>query len=213
MRTLLQDARQRLRTIERHEAFRRPMDRIQSLRQLLDERQRALATALSQRIHHGERDVQELSSRLDRYMPAAVNRLRERVAALRGSLSAGMIWRIRRASEQIAGAATVLANNHPRHPVQLQRLRLTALADRLHRSAQADLARRVIQVEAMGRQLHAISPENVLRRGYSMTFRKKDRRLLRTAGDVRANDILLTQFADGQVESVARDLQQPELFE
>jgi exodeoxyribonuclease VII large subunit len=40
-------ARQRLVAVERHEMFRRPMDRIQMLRQLLDDRQRGIALAMA----------------------------------------------------------------------------------------------------------------------------------------------------------------------
>ena len=38
LRTCVQDARHRLRAIERHDIFRRPMDRIQQIRQRLDDR-------------------------------------------------------------------------------------------------------------------------------------------------------------------------------
>ena len=50
VRQLLNDARQRLLSVERHEIFRRPLDRINQLRQLLDDRQRALGFAVSGRL-------------------------------------------------------------------------------------------------------------------------------------------------------------------
>ena len=43
LRQSLTDARQRLSAIERHEVFRRPTDRIDQIRQLLDDRQRTLS--------------------------------------------------------------------------------------------------------------------------------------------------------------------------
>jgi exodeoxyribonuclease VII large subunit len=69
------------------------------------------------------------------------------------------------------------------------------------------------RVESLARFLHAVGPEQVLRRGYSITTRKKDGAILKRATEVRAGDRLVTRFADGQVESVADDRNQPRLFE
>ena len=63
------------------------------------------------------------------------------------------------------------------------------------------------------KRLEAVSPQQVLRRGYSMTFGKRDGKLIRSATSVKPGDRLLTRFADGQVESVAEDARQLKLFE
>ena len=97
-------SRQRLRNIERHEAFRRPLDRIDRLRQLLDDRQRQLGMALADRLSSAQRRVARLEQRLRAFHPTvrvAVQRQRlerlslslqhrslTRVATARGDLEA-----------------------------------------------------------------------------------------------------------------------------
>lgn len=209
---LLQQARQRLTQIERHEAFRRPLDRINSIRQLLDDRQRALTLALTRRLHESQWRVQQLGSRLERHMPAALNRLRERLATLRQDLLAAMSGRVQRAGQRVAHLSGRLMESHPRHATAVYRQRLSALSDRLALSLRSSLAMRRQGLDALSRQLEAVGPENVLRRGYTITTRKKDAALLRNAAEVKRGDRLITRFADGEAESIAEDPNQPELF-
>ncbi len=60
----VQDAGQRLAGIERHEFLRRPLDRIQMLRQLLDERQKSATLALGARLGHARHRLVALEPRL-----------------------------------------------------------------------------------------------------------------------------------------------------
>jgi exodeoxyribonuclease VII large subunit len=73
--------------------------------------------------------------------------------------------------------------------------------------------RRAERVTTVERLLHAVGPEQVLRRGYTITFRKKGGEVLKGAAQVRPGEKLVTRFADGEVESVAEDPSQPKLFE
>jgi exodeoxyribonuclease VII large subunit len=140
------DYRNRLEAIHRHEFFRRPMDGIQLLRQLLDDRQKAMTLALS--------------GRVSRY-----------------------------------------------------RDRLRALDPRLPAVARSFLQTRATRVEAFDRQLQALSPQAVLNRGYTITTLKKSGEILRDSTVAKAGDRLLTQFADGQTESIVQDSRQLPLFE
>ena len=213
MLALLRNARQRLTHIERHEGFRRPMDRINSMRQLLDDRQRALTMAVTTRLHENQWRVQQLGIRLERHMPAALNRLRERVQqASAEALLAALTTRIRRAGERVTRLSASLIGNHPKHGIPVHRQRLAALSDRLNRSLRSSLVLRKQGLDALARQLQAVGPENVLKRGYTITTRKKDGALLRSSTEVKRGDRLITRFADGQAESVAEDPRQPELF-
>ncbi len=67
-------------------------------------------------------------------------------------------------------------------------------------------------MEALGRQLEAVGPEQVLRRGYSITMRKRTGELVRSASQVKPGDRMVTRFADGQVEWTAEDSKQLPLF-
>jgi exodeoxyribonuclease VII large subunit len=140
------DYRNRLEAIHRHEFFRRPMDGIQLLRQLLDDRQKAITLALSGR----------------------VRRYRDRLASL-----------------------------EPRLPS----------------AARSFLQMRSTRLEAFDRQLQALSPQAVLNRGYTITTLKKSGEVLRDSKAAKTGDRLLTQFADGQTESIVQDSRQMPLFE
>jgi exonuclease VII large subunit len=72
--------------------------------------------------------------------------------------------------------------------------------------------RRAARLDALAAHLHAIGPQEVLRRGYTITTRKKDGVPLRRAADARPGERILTQLADGTVESVLVDPRQPTLF-
>ncbi|MDB5298488.1 MAG: exodeoxyribonuclease large subunit [Phycisphaerales bacterium] len=213
MAATLQEARHRLRAAERHEAFRRPLDRINSFRQLLDDRQRALAMAMGDRVHAAQLQLQTQQSRLDRHMPAAVARLRERMLALQQSMSNAMARGVRVNSDRVARLAALLTDCHPKHRLPLREQKVAALAARLDLATRATVSRSRERLAALGRQLEAVGPENVLKRGYTITLRKRDGAPIRSAEEVKPGDRLITRFADGQVESVTEDSRQLPLFE
>ncbi len=75
------------------------------------------------------------------------------------------------------------------------------------------LRRRTAGLESLNARLNALSPEAVLKRGYSITTRKRDGLVIRSAAQVRPGDRLLTRLADGQIQSIAEDAAQLPLFE
>ncbi len=166
---LLQEARQRLVHIERHEVFRRPTDRINLHRQMLDDRQRSLGSVLGHRLRHEQVRIDRLTNRL--------------------------------------------LECHPRHVIDLARERWSSLRGQL-RHSMADLHRqRVLQVDALGTHLEAVSPFRVLKRGYSMTVHKRRGKPVKSAKDLGVGDRIVTHFVDGSVESTVEDANQPSLFE
>ncbi|HWE04235.1 MAG TPA: exodeoxyribonuclease VII large subunit [Tepidisphaeraceae bacterium] len=209
----LTECRERLKNIERHEVFRRPMERINSLRQVLDDRQRTMTTAVVHRLHQTQWRVQEIHGRLDRQMPAAINRLGDRLATLQRNLLLALSRRVRQANDRVNRAASRLGDCHPKFGVRLQSQRLKASIDRFNRAAQSGFLERRRRLDALERQLQALNPSNVLQRGYSMTFRKKDGSLIRSVEQVKPGDRLQTRLADGQIESIADDPRQPRLFD
>jgi exodeoxyribonuclease VII large subunit len=191
LRAGIDSARQRLASVQRHEAFRRPTDRVNHLRQRLDDRERSLLFAFTSRF----------AARRDRVVHGE-QRLTTSTAAM-----------LRRAHDALSAHGAALAERHPRHAVRLADQKLVALEARLRCEAQADLKRRVLRVDLMQRTLEAVSPTQVLRRGYSITTLKKDGRILRSVADVVGGERLVTRVADGQIESTAKDPKQPGLFE
>jgi exodeoxyribonuclease VII large subunit len=169
LRQILQDFRQRLIAIERHEVFRRPMDRIQQLRQLLDDRQNTATLAIGHRL--------------------------------------------RRSLERLNSAGARLEKQHPRHLAAIGRERLFAMQSRLQRAFSGSLRMRAAKLDDLDHQLRALSPQAVLKRGYTITTLKKSGAILRSSAKLSPGDRLLTRFADGQAESIVEDSKQLPLFE
>lgn len=77
--------------------------------------------------------------------------------------------------------------------------RLAVAAERLR----SLLQRRRLELAARERALAALSPQNVLRRGFSITTREGSTSALRDASDVRPGEHLVTRLARGEIRSLA----------
>ncbi len=170
MRHRVQEAQHRLRAIIRHETFRRPMERIHRLQQVIDDQERALRLGMSDRLKSIDRD---------------------RLGAL----------------------ATRLAIRHPRNLVRLFDQKIRTSAERLRCGMVQAQQREKSRIDATERQLNAISPLAVLKRGYSVTTIKKGGAVVRSVDQIKGGEKLVTRVGDGEFESVAEDPRQPKLFE
>jgi exodeoxyribonuclease VII large subunit len=94
---------------------------------------------------------------------------------------------------------------------ELVTARLAIGRERLHSLAR----RRRLELASLERALGALSPRNVLERGYSITTREGEARPLRDAAQVMAGERLVTTLARGQVRSliIGRRGEQGSLFE
>ena len=207
------DSRQRLRSIERHESFRRPFDRIDALRQLLDERQRAMIVAQERLLRFARDRLQSGASRLERFLPSFLLRYRAQLDGQQRQLDGAIGVRLRRAHERIARASASLQDCHPKFRLQLEAQRLRVNAERLDRGLMHNVLMCRQRVDGLSRQLEAVSPQAVLGRGYTITLRKKDGQPLRSASQLQRGDKIVTRFADGQVESTINDSKQLSLFD
>jgi exodeoxyribonuclease VII large subunit len=72
IQTAMQERRQRLSAIQRHEMFRRPTQRIEQLRMQLDDRQNALVLAMSRVLQRRQRRIEDLGRRLAERGPAVI---------------------------------------------------------------------------------------------------------------------------------------------
>ena len=213
-RNRLQDARHRLTAVERHEAFRRPTDRVNALRQLLDDRQRSVVLLMAARMRTVQWRVRELETRLEQAGPAFVlARFRARLGDAQQRLTRAGTRSLLRSHERLGRLDGRLAGADPRHRVRALRERFAGLENRLCCAMQLLQQRREERVHSLARFLQAVGPEQVLRRGYTITFRKKGGEVLKGIAQVKPGEKLITRFADGEVESVADDPRQPKLFE
>ena len=207
------DARQRLRGIERHEGFRRPFDRINALRQLLDERQRAMIVTQDRLLRFARDRLQRGGSRLERFLPSFLMRYRAQLDGQQRQLDASIGVRLRLAHERIARTTASLQDCHPKFRLRLEAQRLRVNAEQLDRALMHDVEMCRQRVDGLSRQLEALSPQAVLSRGYTITLRKKDGQPLRSSSQLQRGDKILTRFADGEVESTINDSKQLSLFD
>ena len=81
-----------------------------------------------------------------------------------------------------------------RNQQQLERFQET-----LPKGALAILRKRTLECDNLSEKLHLLSPENVLKRGYSITL--KDGKAVTKATDLQAGDRLVTKLYDGEIAS------------
>lgn len=213
-RNRMRDAWRRLEAVERHEAFRRPLDRILALRQWLDDQHRSVVLGMAARLRAAQWRVRELETRLKHAGPSFIlARFRARLAEGARRLGRAGTQRLLRSRERLGRLDARVAAADPRHRVRVLRERLTGLDGRLRGAMWLLHRRRGEQVESLARFLRGVGPAQVLRRGYSITLRKRSGEVLKSAANVTPGETLVTRFADGKVESVVDDPRQPRLFE
>jgi exodeoxyribonuclease VII large subunit len=101
-----------------------------------------------------------------------------------------------------------LLRAHPQRRVQEQRHALAALRHRLETLARGELARRRHVVEATRAKLGALSPLNVLERGFSLA-QLADGRLLTQASDARPGDAIRVRLRRGEVHATVDETPPP----
>lgn len=171
---------ERLRGASRHAAFSDPMRFVDERREDLDIATKDMRSGITRRIESLERALEQTDRSLHRHRPDAEYARRDvrlQDAAVR--LRAVMRERVRREDIEPASRALTAA---------MRQVLLTRSAE----------------VEANARGLDLVGPQNVLKRGYSMTLRA-DGTILRSATDPRAGETIRTRLVDGTVASVVGD--------
>jgi exodeoxyribonuclease VII large subunit len=147
-------------------------------------------------------DVQALtpSEAAERVVPAAeeiLGRLRQYqdrlVAALRSRTSA--------ARSRVEAVARHRTFRRPLEPIRDLERRLDELASRAERAMRNGLRLTRHRADALAARLDSLSPLAVLGRGYSLTRRVSDGRVIRHAAELAVGDELNTRFAHGRARS------------
>lgn len=103
-------------------------------------------------------------------------------------------------NKQIA-AAEVRENLQAHSPagrVQLLRQQVTSVTARFQRGSVAAMRSKREQAERIGRHLESLSPQSVLKRGFALV-KDAQGRVVPRAADLKPDDELINEFADGQV--------------
>jgi exodeoxyribonuclease VII large subunit len=178
LRRRAESAAARLAAVARHRFFTRPGEVIDVHRRQLETKRLALRTALREAVHRARRRVDGCDRRLSQLAPMA------RLRAARQTLDAQQ-----RSLQH--GLRRLTADAGRRLPRQGEMLR-AAMNRRLDRQRE--------RLEALARQLQAVSPTAILDRGYSVTT-DEEGRVIRSTGDVAEGQAIRTRVADGEFDS------------
>jgi len=183
----------------------------------------AAAELITTAQHKVEERLEQLTQRLDRATRYALMQARERYAQLSApaafarmrdnlnlrqqrldelSLRMESAWRgqLQVAAQRLQHLTSSVLRYDVRHRILLVRERLEALTVRLLRAYSTLANSRRAGFEALEKQLLSLSPLGVLNRGYALVFDESGA-LLRTAADVKPEQLLSTRLAHGTVQS------------
>jgi exodeoxyribonuclease VII large subunit len=182
----LRDRARRVDAAARHPFMADPGVLVERERRHLDVLRRHLRGSQVSRLRTAASRLERLAGRLESYRPAALHARREAVVE-------GLERRLLAAIRQRTGRGGTADR------------RLETLDEHLQRawSLRADRAQN--RLEALARQLSAVGPASVLRRGFSYTLRE-DGTLVRAPADVRPGERIRTRLANGEIASLVEVL-------
>ncbi|MDR1717170.1 MAG: exodeoxyribonuclease VII large subunit [Prevotella sp.] len=123
------------------------------------------------------------------------------LSSARNVLAKGMV-RIQRENQN---KFAFLEDNLKRKSLQLlkdNQSKFSLLEDSLKRSIQQQYKEELNKLETLDKQLHLSSPENILKKGYTLTM--KDGKIVKQSGILRKGDEITTFFPDGEIESIVK---------
>ena len=169
------------------------------------------------------RQIEHLAHRIGALVRRTVERQRQEVQRITGDSRRILHSRLLAERAQVARLGANLAQLHPRALLAQRHSRLSVQSQRLqramahlhsHRKSSIGIQATVLsraavrllryqreRVRGLERQLVSMDPHGVLRRGYSLTLHK-DGSVVRSAGEVKLGQSIISRLADGSIESV-----------
>lgn len=148
-----------------------------------------------------EAELRHWAQRLSRALRQRVLELRNRLLrAERSDVFRAPRHVVRNQRQRVESLAAAL-RREIRHELERRQQRLDELAARLPRLAQRSLEAQRQRLKRGEVALTALNPRRVLERGYSITRRKRDQLVVRSADEVMPGESVLTLLARGWVES------------
>lgn len=97
--------------------------------------------------------------------------------------------------------------------LRMHRERLTALSQQMTRSSPLALIERQRErLASLAEHLASIDPRNLLKKGYALLYREKEKKLILSVADVRPGSKLVAQLADGTISATVNHEQQLSLL-
>jgi len=204
----------RINGVLKREPLRDGMALVRRREQIMDELGNRAQRSLATRIHRARRILDAVETVVQRIAPYTYL-LRTGVVLRDAELN--LQWAI---SRRLSGFTTSVTGYEGRLDRASPANRVQRLADRVARlgsSLPAALDRRLTllnqRLSSQDALLAAVSPGNVLARGFSITRLKKGRKIVRSVAELKDRQRLVTQVSDGEFESEALNIRQMELFE
>lgn len=214
MRSQVERMRGRLESVARTPWFRDPVGAVRRWHQRLDEMSGRLRFVLHRAVTLRRRRIGNAELKLVRSRPVVVLE-RRRLAVDR--LAHRMLWCMREGLVSQQHCLDVLAGRllavSPVHTVRAEQSRLVGLERRLRRGMASLLTDRIRQATAIEGRLAAGSPQQVLKRGFTITRRYRGHEAIRSPEGLREGDRIVTETADGEIHSRVVDSKQGELFQ
>lgn len=126
--------------------------------------------------------------------------LRAALSQLAGRMVQVITGRVERMRLRLQVFESRAVMQRPATLIDERRQRCDDLGERAVRAIRLLVERRHQQLASISASLHALSPLQVLSRGYSVT-RRDDDHLVRSIADVAPGDVLVTRVADGTISS------------
>jgi exodeoxyribonuclease VII large subunit len=172
-----------------------------------------LFARLLQRVQRLERRVAECWEVLQRLHPQRFLAEQERrVAQAEMILSRSADERLRHAEHAVFRLHERLLALAPHSRAESARLRLEHVEQRVHRAVRQAQRQGAERVATLAHRLEAMSHKATLARGFTITRDRKGR-VIRSPAELREGTRIVTEFAEGSVESKVVDASQGELFD
>jgi len=194
--------------------FTDPLAVVRHRMQATDELWGRLQRGMLTKAHALRALLERLHAIVQRIAPHAyLRQMYARLHAGSGRLERAVGRRMKVAEQRLGGTCARVARLSPQQAVPASKRQLEQAERALQIALRGRLDRVAGQVQAEARRLEALSYRSVLNRGFSITRRKKTRTVVRSKSELKDGERLLTELADGEIESEVHNQTQRELFE
>ncbi len=178
-----------------------PDKKIQSLKERLIDRARRLSRAPEQTLSiKKERLKTSFQSLLHNSPKNGLSLSKNKLVDINNRLVRAPIQGLKLHKERLRQASQALTYNSPAIKVSTQAEKLETLTAQLIRKMNSLTQFKREQLAGLGKSLNALSPLQVLDRGYSVTFSKKTGKALKDFKEVKPGDKIQTQLSNGKLD-------------
>jgi len=123
------------------------------------------------------------------------------VESLHAQLPAALTARVELALHRLDAIQQSYALRHPEERISVFQQRLDDLSSRLLPSAERLMGKAVERAASTAARLESLSPLKIVERGYSVTTREADGKLVASTNDVNEAELIRTRVRDGEIIS------------